>query len=99
MVALCPNESRFAPVVAVIPKRSFKYRWPYSAWRTNDSPEGMLQSGSIHQPPTTCSRPSAILARSFSNSGGSLSSTHAKKSDESHVKTNSGYSSMRSTAD
>src|SRR5919202_386417 len=59
----------------------------------------MLQSGSIHQPPTTWNRPSATRARICSNSGRSLSSTHSKKSDESHVNTNSGYSSSRSIAE
>jgi hypothetical protein len=59
----------------------------------------MLQSGSTHQPPTIWKRPSATFSRIRANSAASLSSTHSKKSDESHVKTKSGYSSSRSTAD
>jgi hypothetical protein len=59
----------------------------------------MLQSGSIHHPPITCHLPSAIRSRISANSSGSLSSTHSKKSDESHVKTKSGYSRIRSIAD
>jgi len=59
----------------------------------------MLQSGSSHQPPITCQRPSAIRSRIRSKSGGSCSSTQAKKRLESLVKTKSGYSSIRSKAD
>jgi hypothetical protein len=59
----------------------------------------MLQSGSIHQPPITWKRPDCTCARIRRNRSGSLSSTHAKKSEESHVKMYSGYSSRRSTAD
>ena len=59
----------------------------------------MLQSGSTHQPPTIWKRPPATRSWIRSKSSGSLSSTHWKKSDESHVKTKSGYSSSRSIAD
>jgi hypothetical protein len=59
----------------------------------------MLQSGSTHQPPTTWKRPPETCSLIRSNRAGSLSSTQAKKSDESHVKTKSGYSSSRSIAD
>jgi hypothetical protein len=59
----------------------------------------MLQSGSIHQPPITCQRPSAMRPRMRSNSSGSVSSTHARKSTDVCVKTKSGYSSSRSIAD
>jgi len=85
--------------VAVIPSFSRRYRCPYRAWRTNDSPAGMLQSGSTHQPPTTWKRPSATRARISAKSSGSLSSTHSKKSAESQVKTKPGYSAIRSSAD
>ncbi len=59
----------------------------------------MLQSGSTHQPPTIWKRPSATRRLICSKSAGSLSSTHSKKTTESHVKTKSGYSSIRSMAD
>ena len=59
----------------------------------------MLQSGSTHQPPMTWNLFSATRSRMVANSSGSLSSIHWRYTTESHVKTNSGYSSMRSTAD
>ena len=98
IVALWPNESRFAPVVAVIPNVE-QVALPVERLPDERLPAGMLQSGSTHQPPTIWKRPSATCSLIRCSSSGSLSSTQAKKSDESQVKTKSGYSSSRSTAD
>ncbi|MCK7523931.1 MAG: hypothetical protein MZV64_43065 [Ignavibacteriales bacterium] len=44
--------------------------------RTNDSPDGRLQSGCRYHPPMTCQRPARTSVRIRSKSAGSCSSTH-----------------------
>ena len=84
IVALWPNESTFAPTVAVIAERRAGSAGRTAPGGRTTRPHGMLQSGSTHQPPTICQRPSATRARICSNSSGSLSSTHARRATESH---------------
>ena len=98
-IALWPNGSTFIPTVAIRENRDCRYRWPYRPCRTKLSAPGMLQSGSTHQPPTFTQRPSATRAQISAKSSGSDSSTHDSSTIWSQVKTKSGYSFIRSSAD
>jgi hypothetical protein len=60
------------------PNRLRYQRWPWTIWRTSDSPEGTLQSGSTHMPPTGWNWPVATRSRMRANSVGYRSSTHAR---------------------
>ena len=94
-----PKLSTFDPVRHSFPKVLRKYRWPYSPWRTNASPHGRMQSGSMNQPPARRKRPSSTRRRMRENSSGLVRSSHSKNAEDVAVKVISGSSSMRSRAE
>ena len=65
-----PNESGKNEVSHLFPNFVSKYRWPNKNWRTMDSPEGILQSLSTHEPPTGWNLPSRIFSLTRSKRAG-----------------------------
>ena len=57
-----PKESGRNEVSHLFPNLVSKYRWPNKNWRIMDSPDGILQSLSTHEPPTAWNLPSRIFS-------------------------------------
>src|SRR5688572_20672918 len=64
---LYPNTSGFQNSSHRLPNSRSKNRWPNKNWRQSDPPDGILQSGSIHDPPTGTNWPAAtnFLIRAY----------------------------------
>ena len=57
-----PKESGKNEVSHLFPNLVSKYRWPNKNWRIRDSPDGILQSLSTHEPPTGWNLPSRTFS-------------------------------------
>src|SRR5205814_2093066 len=74
---LYPNASGAQNSSQRRPSSRSKNRWPASSWRTSDSPDGRLRSGSTQLPPTGTNCPLSTLARMRSQRSGFRSLIHA----------------------